>query len=155
MSFMIFIVLLFSTNVFAVDFPRSPEPQLTPGSLCDSPTYYRYAEKIPYCERKVGYKLKEQVYENYRRLGYSLKRHDKDDYKIDHLIPLCAGGSNHEDNLWPQHKSVYLKTDLLEQRGCEKLQEGKISQKELVELILKVKNNLQLTPSALAKLNAL
>src|SRR5688572_28997380 len=87
-------------------YPKNPDPKLTPGSLCDVPSSYRYPEQIPYCERDVNSYFKEIIFSNYRReLGYRLNG-ERSTFKIDHFIPLCAGGSNREDNLWPQHVSV-------------------------------------------------
>jgi hypothetical protein len=142
---------VFSAN-YADDFPMGPVIELTPGSLCTRPTEYRYAERIPYCERNVDTHQKEGIFKEYRQLGYRLNPKDRKDYKIDHLIPLCAGGSNREDNLWPQHVSIYTQTDPLEGIGCEKLKSGRIKQSELVELILAAKKNLRLVPDTLSYL---
>jgi hypothetical protein len=54
------------------------------------------------------------------------------DYEIDHLIPLCLGGSNDPSNLWPQLRRSIEKTwngeakDRLEHRLCEMVCQGKI-----------------------------
>jgi hypothetical protein len=137
---------------YAADFPSGPVIELTPGSLCTRPTEYRYPERIPYCERNVDTHQKEGIFREYRQLGYRLNPKDRKDYKIDHLIPLCAGGSNREDNLWPQHVSIYTQTDPLEGIGCEKLKSGRIKQSELIELILAAKKNLRLVPDTLSYL---
>lgn len=137
------------------EFPKGPEAEVTPGSLCDRPDSYRYQEKIPYCNRDVDGQLKRDVFQEYRELGYRLNPKQRADYKIDHLIPLCAGGSNNEDNLWPQHKSVYELTDPLEFVGCNKLKEGKIKQALLVKKILAAKHNLSLVPETLEYLENL
>lgn len=127
-------------------YPRSPDAGLTPGSLCQSPDSHRYPEQIPYCERDVSWANKEMVFINYRKLGYSLSG-DRGQYKIDHLIPLCAGGSNNDNNLWPQYRTISARTDLIEMWGCEVLAKGKITQKELVELVLKAKLDLKEAPA--------
>ena len=61
------------------------------------------------------------------------------DFKIDHFIPLCAGGSNDSENLWPQHKSVYVETDPIEPIICEKMAQGLMKQKDAVLLIQDLK----------------
>lgn len=142
-------------EIFKAEFPSGPETELTPGSLCDRPTAYRYAEKIPYCNRNVDGHLKADVFREYRLEGYRLNPKERANYKIDHLIPLCAGGSNNEDNLWPQHVSIYTQTDPLEGIGCEKLKEGRITQAELVRMILEAKKDLSLVRKTLNHLTHL
>lgn len=130
-------------------YPMGPDPQLTPGSLCDTPETLRYPEQIAYCGRYVDTYLKETIFISYRRqLGYTLSG-DRYDYKVDHFIPLCAGGSNYKDNLWPQHLSISEVTDPIEANGCEKLKKGLISQKDLVQLIMTAKRNLNEAPKIL------
>lgn len=146
---LVFLVLLLSTSLYGkviirAEFPLGPEASMTPGSLCDRPDEYRYAERIPYCNRDVDSSLKKDIFNEYRLQGYRLNPNERSSYKIDHLIPLCAGGSNRENNLWPQHKSVYDRTDPLESIGCEKLKDGKIKQAQLIKKILSAKNDLSL-----------
>jgi hypothetical protein len=131
------------------EFPTQPDVELTPGSLCDRPSQYRYPEKIAYCERDVDSQLKADVFREYRNLGWRLNLKNRDNYKIDHFIPLCMGGSNREDNLWPQHISIFSQTDLLEQMGCEKLKEGKIKQSQVIKLLIDAKKDLSLVPKAI------
>lgn len=142
------LILLFtSTSILAnvydlKEFPTVPDRNLTPGSLCDKPDSYRYPERIAYCDREsLDTRIKAEIFDDYRHHGYRLSPNTRSDYKIDHLIPLCAGGSNREDNLWPQHKSLYTLTDPLEPLGCEKLKQGRISQAILVNLIKSAKMN--------------
>ncbi|MES2526996.1 MAG: hypothetical protein V4598_07900 [Bdellovibrionota bacterium] len=149
------LLLSLSLDTFAGNaYPRGPVANQTPGSLCQSPDSYRYPEQIPYCERDVSWATKEMIFVNYRRLGFSLSG-ERGQYKIDHLIPLCAGGSNNENNLWPQYRTISERTDLLEQRGCEVLAKGKLSQKEVVELVLKAKLDLNEAPAVLKYFNKL
>lgn len=130
-------------TILGPEYPQSPLPQLTPGELCSTPTEYRYQENIPYCERDVVYELKEQVFNEYRRAGFVIPVNERSSYKIDHFIPLCAGGANTFENLWPQHKTIYEITDSLEVLACDKLKQGKISQRNVVMLIKKAKMNLR------------
>ncbi len=153
MKKMIFLFIL-SFNAWALDYPIAPHPRLTPGSLCDTPTSYRYQEKIPYCERDVSRESKEHIFRNYEKLGYRFKAGERSSYKIDHYIPLCAGGSNHDNNLWPQHISVFQQTDPLEALGCEKLRNGKITQKQLVQIIKEAKNDLSLVRDYIRELQS-
>ncbi len=143
-------------SIYTLKFPKGPNQELTPGSLCHKPTEYRYPERIPYCRRNVESQLKREIIRTYdSELGYKIGSMDRQKFKIDHLIPLCAGGSNEEDNLWPQHESVYTITDPLEPLICEKMAEGRLSQKQAVNLILKAKNDLKLVPKVIAELEAL
>ncbi len=154
-SLALLLALIVSTVLFAQEYPVGPDSNLTPGMLCKNPDSYRYPEQIPYCERDVSPDHKNRIFADYRKLGYNLNPKMRRDYKIDHLIPLCAGGSNETVNLWPQHKSVYEKTDKMEALGCEKLAAGRIRQAELVELILEAKKNLALVRPTLDHLNSL
>jgi hypothetical protein len=143
------ILLLASTSLFAnvtykAEFPKGPLEDLTPGSLCTSPSEFRYPERIPYCKRNVDSSLKSEIFAEYRDEGFRLDPKTRSQYKIDHLIPLCAGGSNKEDNLWPQHKSVYEITDPMEPAACDALKTGRIKQSEVVRLILAAKKDLSL-----------
>jgi hypothetical protein len=124
------------------EYPRGPIEELTPGELCQTPDRYRYPEQIGYCERGVSSEQMKEVFEAYRRMGYGLAPNTRSSYKMDHYIPLCAGGSNGNDNLWPQHKKIGVITDDLERIGCEKMSQGKLSQADFVELIKRAKNNL-------------
>ncbi|MBA2405929.1 MAG: hypothetical protein H0V66_14225 [Bdellovibrionales bacterium] len=157
MKFSLFFILsLFAFNAYSLDFPKSPDVEITPGSLCDHPDSYRYAEQIPYCERDVSSRTKSEIFETYRdELGYVLDLSNRSNYKIDHYIPLCAGGSNNDDNLWPQHISVFTITDPIESVGCEKLKAGRILQKNLVALIRQAKLNLSDAPRILKNLQSL
>ena len=140
---------------YKAEFPTGPDLSITPGRLCERPDSYRYPEKIAYCNREVDYEAKEEIFRLYRDHGYRLKIVDRSDYKIDHLIPLCAGGSNREENLWPQHKSLFQITDPMESLGCDKLRQGKISQRDLVNVIIRAKADVTLVPDAIQFLNRL
>lgn len=155
LALMIIFSLLSFASVAQVDFPIKPIPQLTTGSLCDHPSSYRYRENIPYCDRDVSREQKAEVFDAYRRRGFRMSSDARDAYKIDHYIPLCAGGSNHSNNLWPQHKTIYTRTDNLEALVCEKMNEGKLPQKQAVSIIRSVKNDLSLVDRAMYDLGRL
>jgi hypothetical protein len=149
-------VLLVTPHALAINhplFPKGPAPSLTPGSLCVKPTAKRYAEGILYCERHVDSELKRDIMENYdRQLGYRVRQMDRGLFKIDHFIPLCMGGSNNADNLWPQHESVYTLTDQLEAEACNKMAQGKLRQATAVALIREAKLDLARAPGILKQI---
>lgn len=138
------LALIFSVSTtYALDFPTEPEQSVTPGSLCENADEYRYPERIPYCERAVDPETKRAIIDNYdRRFDYNIGDMNRELFKIDHFIPLCMGGSNDVENLWPQHMSVYEVTDPLEELVCEKMAEGVLKQKRAVEYIREAKTNL-------------
>jgi hypothetical protein len=124
-------------------YPLNPEESITPGTRCQNPSEYRYPERIPYCSRSVSTSLKNKIIKTYdSTFGYAIGSMPRNDFKIDHYIPLCMGGSNEAANLWPQHKSVYIYTDDLEQKLCLHLERGRIKQVEAISYIKYVKNNL-------------
>jgi hypothetical protein len=131
---------LLSTAVYS--YTVSPELSITPGKLCDRPFEYRYPSQVAYCKRDVTYDTKKIVFTEY---GIDMESADfvRADYKIDHLIPLCVGGSNDPVNLWPQHKSSYDKTDLLEAELCKQMAKGNLSQAEAVDLVIEAKTHLE------------
>ena len=137
-------------------FPKNPNLTETPGVLCSTPTATRYPEHIAYCDRDVDSYTKKAIIQKYDDLfGYSITSMNRGDFKIDHLIPLCAGGANDVKNLWPQHKSVYAITDPIEPVLCEKMSQGKLKQADAVQLILKAKMNLELAPAILKQIERL
>lgn len=124
-------------------FPTTPSQELTPGSLCQRPDSYRYPEHIKYCERDVSSRDKARIIESYdQALGFNIRSLKRSDFKIDHYISLCLGGSNKSNNLWPQHHSVYELTDPVESKLCILLQRGEISQAFAVDTLKHVKNHL-------------
>jgi hypothetical protein len=156
------LVLAFSFSVHAFDagpqgrFPLGPDPKMTPGALCETGTTKRYPEGIRYCDRNVDRDLKRDLFRRYDvTLGYETQEMPRGDFKIDHFIPLCAGGSNDAENLWPQYKTVYAITDPVEPLICEKMQEGVLKQADAVQLVRKAKLDLSQVPSVLNYLNSL
>lgn len=133
-------------------FPNTPDSELTPGSLCATPDKHRYPEKVPYCTRNVSGESKKEIIRTYDlHRGFQIQRMNRQDFKIDHLVPLCAGGSNEVTNLWPQHKSIYQLTDPIEQPLCELMARGRLKQEEAVQIILDVKQHPETSPEALKK----
>lgn len=138
------------------NYPIHPQASLTTGSLCEHPSRKRYPERINYCERSVESELKRQIIRRYdATFKYRIQSMSRSDFKIDHLIPLCMGGSNEENNLWPQYKKIYMITDPLEPEMCAAMSNGKILQRDAVMLILKAKNNLDQAGMILKQIRAL
>ena len=113
-----------------------PNQDMTPGSLCSKEDKdfkeVRYNEQIPVCKRNVSPSLKDKIYAKYQ-----VKPEERDQYTIDHKISLFVGGSNKEDNLWPQPKVI--SSFLLEQQVFFLLNKDIITQKEALDLILSIK----------------
>lgn len=149
--------LVVSSLAFANgDYPTSPDPRLTPGSVCTKPSSHRYPEQINYCERNVESSLKREIMKRYdRELGYNITRMDRMQFKIDHYIPLCMGGSNDETNLWPQHRTVYERTDELEFTLCEKMKEGRLKQSAAIQYIKRAKIHLEEAEAILHEVSGL
>lgn len=147
-SFVFVLALVSSVLVSASDkFPMGPNPSMTPGSICQDSPVRRYPENIVYCERDVDTNLKKQIIKEYdEELGFSIRQMSRNDFKIDHFIPLSIGGSNSKDNLWPQHKSVYDVTDPLEQLLSDKIVAGRIKQADAIRVIREAKLNLGRVP---------
>jgi hypothetical protein len=153
--FSLLVLLVMSSNLYAFgnNFPTRPDARLTPGKLCDRPTSYRYPEHIAYCERDVTTDTKEALINLYdSELGFNIHTMDRAEFKIDHFIPLCVGGSNDSINLWPQHRSVYEITDPVEPLVCQRMLEGKLSQADAIKLITQAKTNLNLVPQVMKQL---
>lgn len=123
-------------------FPTGPVPETTPGDICQHADEIRYPERIVYCRRAVPSSRKDAVIDMYdQKFGFKIRETGRGAFKIDHYIPLCMGGSNEVQNLWPQHKSVYELTDPVEGVACQKMSEGKLLQARAIELIRQAKAN--------------
>lgn len=132
-------VLLVTINVWA-DVPMHPDPNQTPGSFCteNDPTFhgYRYAERIPYCDRSVSSRRKALIYE-----AYGIPERCRYLYTIDHMIPLALGGSNKNENLWPEHRDIKATRQNLELELYEALRDGRITWRVAIEEIEQAKFN--------------
>lgn len=138
------------------DFPIGPDPKMTSGALCEHADRIRYPERIAYCTRDVDTSTKLAIIATYdRELGYRIGQMNRGDFKIDHLIPLCAGGGNEVNNLWPQHKSIYAITDPLEPEICQKMAQGRLKQSDAVQLILQAKTHLDQVSEIRKRVNSL
>ena len=127
---------------------------MTPGQVCDHATELRYPEKIKYCHRNVDPDLKAQIFAAYdRAFDFHTREMDRQQFKIDHLIPLCMGGANQEDNLWPQHEKVYKLTDPIEPYLCEKMAAGRLKQEAAIRIIKEVKQDPNTTDARMAEVD--
>lgn len=156
----LFTLIVSSSSAFALSsgqpFPITPDPRLTPGSLCARPDSKRYPEGIAYCERKVRSELKVEIMKTYdQRLGYRITQMNRNLFKIDHYIPLCMGGGNEAENLWPQHASVYQYTDPLEEAACTKMAEGRLRQRDAVNIIRQAKADPRRAPALIEAVRGL
>jgi hypothetical protein len=134
------------------NYPLKPDQKMTPGSVCESERTKRYPERISYCERDVASETKQAIFKAYDdHLNYNTRRLPREDFKIDHLIPLCMGGSNQPSNLWPQYVHVYLHTDPLEPTLCSLMAEGKLAQARAIELIKAAKQDPEAADAYLEK----
>jgi len=133
----------FSGQVGNNKFPDGPNPQMTPGALCQNSTTYRYPEHIKYCARDVSSSTKNQIIARYdKELGFNVAQMNRGDFKIDHFIPLSIGGANEVTNLWPQHKSIYAFSDPLESDLSNLISAAKITQAEAIRVMKECKLNL-------------
>ena len=113
----------------------APDSQITPGILCTtSDTDYKghdYPEKIARCNRNVSEQDKHIVASYYG----NIPRDSWSDYEFDHLIPLCAGGSNDLRNLWPEPIKSAKQKDVLEVNICTAMKAGTMTQAEAVQKV--------------------
>ena len=147
LSFGFVFALTLSANAGSVGnhtFPDGPNLKMTPGVLCTNPSSYRYEERIPYCERDVSSGTKKQIIATYdSQLDFDIQKLPRMDFKIDHFIPLSIGGANAVGNLWPQYKSVYAYSDMIESHLSTLMVKGRIKQIEAIEAITTCKLHLE------------
>lgn len=148
--------LISSFSAFADSFPKGPDRTLTPGSLCESGKS-RHPQKITYCERNVSSAKKWEIFRAYNNLGlgYNIHPGNRGQYKIDHFYPLCIGGSNNHDNLWPQHETLYTQTDDIEHLTCEMVSTGQLKRDEALRYVIEAKTNIENAKEILKELREL
>lgn len=151
-----FCSLSFAGEVGGKRFPDGPDLHKTPGALCENSNTYRYPAQIRYCERNVDSRLKNRIIAEYdREFGFDVQKMPRGDFKIDHFIPLSIGGSNHESNLWPQHKSVYAHSDKIESLLANLISADLITQDAAIDAVKTCKLNLERCADIEAHLEAL
>lgn len=135
-SGLVFIGSFASADKFLV----KPNPEMTQGDYCNSndPDFvnYRYEEKIAYCARNVSYWKKKEIYDR-----YNIPEACRTEFTVDHYIPLFMGGSNHDGNLWPEHKRVKATRQNLEMDLYTEIKNNRISQREALEIITQAKTH--------------
>jgi hypothetical protein len=110
---------------YEIAFPTTrPDPIMTPGSVDArvTPTlaltsaftkgYWRGNTWVPWAAHQLGdipvrnvpVELAHKVWKNY--YGNMSRKAYPHRFEMDHLIPLVFGGTNHQDNLWPQPSTV-------------------------------------------------
>lgn len=109
-------------------------PQLTPGDLCDreDPDFdgLRYPERIVHCRRAVTSETKIAIAASYGIYGET-----RQNYEIDHFIPLNIGGSNEGRNLWPLFGPLAREKSQYEAWLMERVASGDVRQVEAIERI--------------------
>lgn len=129
--------LLFSVN--AIAFPQFP---VTTGHICSTTDKdfkeFRYKTKMPYCKRNVNQSMRKKIYAK-----YGIKWEERSHYTIDHIVPLSIGGSNHYDNLWPEHLSIKCSRGNLEFKLYYEVNEGIKTHTDAQMIILKSKLGLK------------
>ena len=108
--------------------------EATPGDLCKEGdldfSNFDYPSHVARCTRHVTKGMKQQVADY-----YEVVEEDWSNYEFDHLYPLCAGGSNHIENLWPEPKELALEKDKIENKICRALKAGTMDQEEAIQEI--------------------
>jgi hypothetical protein len=122
------VVVLVGTQSLLVHANDLPNSEMTPGLVCTETDRdfkgFEYPERIARCKRNFKQNEKIQVAQDYG----DIPEEDWSDYEFDHLIPLCAGGSNNLKNVWPQPLEQAKKKDVLENEVCVGLRKGTMLQ---------------------------
>lgn len=130
-SFLIASIFLMRV-AFAV---TQPNLQITPGLICSAqdPNFsgYDYPEHIARCKRNFGNPEKLKVAQMYGGIPES----DWPNYEFDHLIPLCAGGSDDIRNVWPQPIGDAHLKDAIENEICLSMKAGTMTQAQATQKI--------------------
>lgn len=107
----------------------STAPPAPEGALCSpqSPDFDQVAYGVAKCRRRVTMVVRKAVF---ARSGIPWQMRGL--YEVDHVLPLCLGGSNELENLAPQPWRSAKRKDVLENRLCRQLREGRISQPDAV-----------------------
>ena len=140
---LIFGFLIFTVQAWGATFPTGPDLRVTPGSLCNAGRP-RHPQGITYCDRNVSTDTKWEIIDEYNNLGlgYDINSSNRSNYKIDHFYPLCIGGSNEKNNLWPQHRTISAQTDDIEQLTCDLVGQGKLKQQDALNYVIRAKTHL-------------
>jgi len=109
-----------------------PDPRITPGAICSAQDSdfdgLAYEEQIPHCKRNFSESKKATV-----ARVYNVPKANWSEYEFDHLIPLCAGGSNDVRNVWPEPLEHAHRKDKIEDHVCSGMRAGAMTQKEAIQ----------------------
>lgn len=101
------------------------------GALCTSADGdfigFKYGGMVAMCRRRVTPLMKRQVF---AREGVPFTSKERARREVDHVIPLCAGGSNHIENLQLQFWDAAKRKDALESQLCSAIRRGVMSQQD-------------------------
>lgn len=109
------------------------DPVLTPGRLCsqaDPDFDHVSVGGFAVCKRHVTPTVRRTVFAR-----YGIPRGRWRDYELDHLVPLCAGGSNAVENLWPEPLAHAAKKDRLEAKVCSLLRARRVEQEAALVML--------------------
>lgn len=130
--FAVFITLVYANLSWAI---TQPDWNKTPGMLCSpqDPNFsnYDYPEHIARCTRNVDNQEKLAIATEYGNIPQT----EWSKYEFDHLIPLCAGGSDDIHNLWPQPIADAHLKDTLENEICIAMKAGTMTQAQAVQKV--------------------
>ena len=134
-NFMNLVLMCFFMVSKAMGLVSVPDAQLTPGVICTAsdPDFsgLDYPSKVARCNRNISTQEKTAVAISYGNIPQSEWRN----YEFDHYYPLCAGGSNSQQNLWPQPIDQAKKKDVVEVEVCTGLRAGTMTQDQALQKI--------------------
>jgi hypothetical protein len=115
----LFVVLIANGGALAQDLPIRPDDRLTPGVVAstDANDVCGIVDGLSYSRRNrhTSVELKHEIYAEY---GINPEGRS---FEVDHRVPLCIGGADVRENLWPQegwqHPNFHDK-DRLEEEVC-------------------------------------
>lgn len=124
--------LLLSSSLLAAS-PERPDPKLTPGEVFNVTKERVCSPRYATNARHVTREMKRATFRRYH------VKYFPHAYQVDHLIPLCLGGRNSLENLWPEPIDRALESDKVERRLCHEVCAGEISLEEARRKVLKQK----------------
>lgn len=130
-----FVSLVQAASSSAPQQRAGPNLAVTPGVLCSQADLnfsgLDYPEKIARCNRNIPADEKVKVAAVYGNIPQA----DWPQYEFDHLLPLCAGGSDDMRNLWPQPIAQAHEKDKLEVAICTAMKAGTLTQAAAVQKV--------------------